>query len=113
MRPCTALLLSTSTATAVGLPSTRANSSSFFGIRSSAWLDRPVTLAPGRARLAMSFWPTGSATAAMMIGVDVADVPKTCIAARVVGVQVAMTASSFSAARSRAISGTCWTRPWA
>ena len=74
---------------------------------SSAWLDSPVVWAPGLARLAISFCPTGSATAAMTMGVEAIAI----CAARVDGVQVVTTASSFMVASSRANSGVSSLRP--
>src|SRR5262245_39399732 len=52
---------------------TSRKSSNRLPVRSVAWSDRPVTLPPGRARLATRPPPTGSLAAAKMIGIaDVA-----------------------------------------
>ena len=52
---------------------TSRNSSSFLPPASAIWLERPVTLPPGRAKLATMPPPTGSAATANTIGIiDVA-----------------------------------------
>jgi hypothetical protein len=74
--------------------------------RSGAWFDRPVTLPPGRARLATYPLPTGSFAVPKTIGMT--DV--VCIAARTPPPDVTMT-STFSRTNSAAISVTRSSRP--
>jgi len=68
--------------------------------RSAVWLDRPVTLPPGRARLATRPLATGSVADAKTIGMtDVA-----CLAARTGGVPLVKMTSTLSRTNSAAIS---------
>jgi hypothetical protein len=64
------------------------------------WFARPVTLPPGRARLATRPVPTGSDTAANTIGMTAV----ACFAARVGGVADVTMTSSFSRTNSAAFS---------
>src|SRR5262245_18012212 len=74
---------------------------------SGSWPDRPVTLPPGRARLATRPAPTGSFAAAITIGMtDVA-----CFAAMTAGVVGATMISTLSRANSAAISAKRSLRP--
>ena len=67
----------------------------------------PVTLPPGRERLAMRPTPSGSATLTMTIGtVDVA-----AFAARLAGVVETNNTSAFQASNSRASAGKTSNRP--
>ena len=79
---------------------TSRKSSSRLPAASDPWLDRPVTLPPGRAKLATRPLPTGSPAVANTIGItDVA-----CFAARTVGVLCVRITSTFSRTNSAAIS---------
>jgi hypothetical protein len=74
---------------------------------SAIWFDMPVTLPPGRARLATRLLPTGSATAANTIGMtDVA-----CFAATTFAVACVTMTSTLSRTNSATISGGRSKRP--
>ena len=86
---------------------TSRKSSSRLPARSVDWSDSPVTLPPGRARLATKPVPTGSAAAAKTIGmIDVA-----CFAARTTGVPEVTMTSTLSRTNSAAISAQRSLRP--
>src|SRR3989454_4478247 len=86
---------------------TSRKSSSLLPAVSGAWLDRPVTLPPGRARLATMPLPTGSPAVANTIGItDVA-----CFAARAGGVLCVRITSTLSRTNSAAISAKRSLRP--
>ena len=78
----------------------RSNSTLFPAV-SAARLEKPVMFPPGRARLCTRPEPTGSATAAMTIGMVVV----ACFAANAHGVKVATITSTGSRASSLASSG--------
>ena len=83
-------------------------SSSLLPAVSGCWLDRPVTLPPGRARLATMPLPTGSPAVANTIGI--ADVA--CFAARTAwSVMRRRITSTFSRTNSAAISAKRSLRP--
>ena len=82
-------------------------SSSRLAATSVCWIDRPVTLPPGRARLATRPVPTGSPAAAMTIGMtDVA-----CLAATTASVADVTMTSTLRRTNSAAISAKRSLRP--
>jgi hypothetical protein len=86
---------------------TSRKSSSRFPARSVNWTDRPVTLPPGRARLATSPLPTGSAAAPKTIGMtDVA-----CFAARTGSAECVQMTSTLSRTNSATMSAKRSVRP--
>src|SRR5262245_7278962 len=86
---------------------TSRKSSSRLPARSIIWTDRPVTLPPGRARLATRPVPTGSAADAIMIGMtDVA-----CFAATTGAAEFVTMTSTLSRTNSAAISAKRSVRP--
>ena len=86
---------------------TSRKSSSRLPGRSADWFDRPVTLPPGRARLATRPVPTGSATDPKTIGMtDVA-----CFAAMTAAVPPVTITLTFSRTNSATISGKRSLRP--
>ena len=86
---------------------TSRKSSSRLPARSVDWIDRPVTLPPGRARLATRPVPTGSAAIAKTIGMtDVA-----CFAAMTAAVPAVTMTSTLSRTNSAAISAKRSLRP--
>ena len=86
---------------------TSRKSSSRLPARSVSWCDRPVTLPPGRARVATKPVPTGSPAVAKMIGM--ADVA--CFAAKAAGVPDVTMTSTLSRTNSAAISANRSKRP--
>jgi hypothetical protein len=70
-------------------------------VKSAAWLDTPVTLLPGRARLATSPTPTGSAAFSSTMGIVVV----ACFAANAAGAEWATMTSTLSRASSSVRAG--------
>ena len=89
-------------------PGTTSRKSSIcLAARSVDWFDRPVTLPPGRARLATRPVPTGSPADANTIGIT--DV--TCFAAMTFAVPAVTMTSTFRRTNSAAISAARSVRP--
>ena len=78
---------------------TSSSSCNFLPTSSGAWLVKPVTFPPGRARLATNPRPTGSVAFIMTIGT----VPVAFLAARIAGSIDATITSALPDTRSRAL----------
>jgi hypothetical protein len=76
-------------------------------VKSAAWLDTPMTFPPGRAKLATSPTPTGSATFTNTMGI----VGVACLAARAAGAEWATMTSTLSWTNSATSAGYASFRP--